>query len=285
MSRAHVRSVVAALAFVALGCSDASGPPAEPIDFEAFEHNEFSQYGEDGIIQKLFSVIEPGPRYAVEFGAGDGVSLSNTRNLFLNHGWGGLLIEGSPKLAQRMHENYAELPKVETLEAWVYPGNIEVLFEDNGVPLDLDLLVIDIDSNDYYVWKVIHKFRPKVVQIEVNPFFAADERMVIDFHPLNFWDKTDYAGASLKTMIALGRDKGYEPVYVTTGGFNAFFVDREYFDRFGIAANESEDLWKPALGLNEMFNRAPEGRGDVPFEDPYLDFGYVKIKKKFRTDR
>lgn len=86
-------------------------------------------------------------------------------------------------------------------------------------------------------------------------------------------------------MIRLGRDKGYEPVYVTTGGFNAFFVDRQYFDRFGITENESEDLWKPANKLNQIFNRDPEGRGEVPFAEPYLDFGPVKIKKEFLFDR
>jgi hypothetical protein len=57
------------------------------------------------------------------------------------------------------------------LKEWVYPGNVEILFEEAGVPGDLDLLVIDIDSNDYYIWKVIHNFRSKVVMIEINPYF------------------------------------------------------------------------------------------------------------------
>lgn len=101
---------------LALSCSDV---PQAPVDFESAEHSVFSQYGEDGVIEEIFRRIEPGPKYAVEFGAGDGISLSNTRNLMLNHGWGGLLIEGDPKIAPALRENYRRLPKVNTLSAWM----------------------------------------------------------------------------------------------------------------------------------------------------------------------
>jgi hypothetical protein len=67
-------------------------PPAE-VRFEDFEKSVFSQHGEDGVLEKLFEVIEPTSFYAVEFGAADGATISNTRNLILNHDWGALLIE------------------------------------------------------------------------------------------------------------------------------------------------------------------------------------------------
>lgn len=263
-------------------CSD----PVAPVDFSKYERSVFSQHGEDGVIEKIFELIEPTHRYAVEFGAGNGIRNNNTRNLMLNKGWRGLQIEGDPERAAEARAAFADLPQVKVLEAWVYPGNIETLFEDNGVPLDFDLLVIDIDSNDYYIWKVIHKFRPKVVEIEINPFFPPPQLMVIKFHPLNFWDHTDYSGASIASMIKLGKEKGYEPLYVPDGGFNLFFVDQRYFDRFGIADNSPAALYKTANAEAEhYFNRDPHGRGEVPFEDPYLDFGHVKIKKEFLFDR
>lgn len=143
----------------------------EPIDLRTAEGQVFSQFGEDGVIEKIFEIIEPTHKYVVEFGAHDGITNSNARNLVLNHGWGGFLIEGGPARAKKLHVAYSDYPAVKTLEAWVYPGNIEILFEDYGVPKDLDLLVIDIDSNDYYIWNVIHQFRPKVVMIEANPHF------------------------------------------------------------------------------------------------------------------
>lgn len=283
--RAAIRASSLALAVLVLaGCR--GGP--ERIDLEAHERSVFSQSGEDGVLAKIFEVIEPTNRFAVEFGAGDGVKNSNVRNLVVNDGWGGLLIEGDEEKARELAANYAAFPKVRTLHAWVFPGNIELLFEENGVPADLDLLVIDIDSNDYYVWRAIRDYRPKVVVIEVNPFFPPPQRMVIDFHPMNYWDRTDYFGASLQSLYELGEKKGYELVYHNRLGNNAFFVDRPYFARFGIADNSPAALFhEPPAPLRAALDRSPQGRDGVPFEpgNDVLRWDDLVIQKRFRFDR
>ena len=135
-------------------------------------------------------------------------------------GWSAFLIEGDPKRAAKLQAAYADYPSAKTLEAWVYPGNIEILFEENGVPEDLDFLVVDIDSNDYYVWRAIHDFRPKVVQMEINPWFPPPQLMVVDFHPMNYWDNSTYVGASLESMTRLAKKKGYELVHMMSHGPN-----------------------------------------------------------------
>ena len=254
---------------------------AEPVDLASHEKSVFSQGGEDGVIEKIFQLIEPTTRYAVEFGAGMGMHHSNVRNLFLQ-GWSGLQIEGNPKKFERLKQNYRELPRVTNLLAWVWPGNIEHLFERAGVPRDLDLLVIDIDSNDYWVWKVIHDFRPKVVLIEYNAAFAPPERKVVAYHPMNHADSTDYYGASIQALYELGKQKGYELVYCTKSGINLFFVDRSYYDRFGIEDNSPATLYHPpAFGL-ESGGRAPNGRGWPRAETRgALGYGGAKISKQF----
>jgi hypothetical protein len=257
----------------------------EEVHFEDYEKNVRSEYGEDGVLEKIFEMIEPTAKYAIEFGASDGAFLSNTANLIVNHGWGALLIEGLHAYAEVLHQNYKDYPRVKTLEAYVYPGNVEILFEENGVPKDFDLLVIDIDSNDYYVWNVIHYYRPKVVQIEINPYFPPPQLMVIDFHPFNYWDESDYFGASIESMIKLGKKKGYEPIYVTSGGFNLFFVDRKFYARFGIKDNSAAALYKKWKPKADQWNRAPHGRDGAPFEKPFLDIGDVQVPKKFLFDR
>lgn len=271
----------------------AGTPPAAArkkarIDLAAAEKNYFSQSGEDGVIEALFEVIEPTSKYAVEFGAYDGVEFSNVRHLVLEKGWSAFMMEGDEKLAQKMVENYAGNPRVKARQAWVYPGNVELLFEEAGVPHDLDLLIIDIDSNDWYVWRVIHDYRPKVVSLDVNPFFAPPQRMVIDFHPMNYWDKTDYFGASLQSLYELGKKKGYELVYHNKLANTAFFVDAKYFDRLGIKDNSPAALYSPPThALWKFFDRAPQGRGDTPFApgNDTLTWKELTIKKKFRTDR
>jgi len=279
--------VVAVLLALAVGCDRSAGKPSEPVDLESEERVVFSQFGEDGVIEKIFEVIEPGPKYAVEFGAHNGITNSNMRNLVLNHGWNSFQIEGHPVRAKELAKNYADYPSTKTLEAWVWPGNIEILFEENGVPKDLDLLVIDIDSNDYYVWRAIHEFRPKVVMIEGNFFFPPPERMVIDYHPMNYWDTTYYVGASIQSLTDLANKKGYELLYQMSDGPNIFFVDKQYIDRFGLEDNSPEAIYRKK-GPSVMDREEVQwGRNGVPWPEgkEKLTWDKLEIEKKFIHNR
>jgi hypothetical protein len=264
-----------------------SGIPSEPVDLEAAERIVFSQFGEDGVIEKIFEVIEPGPRFAVEFGAHDGVNNSNMRNLVENHGWGSFQIEGNPARALKLAENYKDFPNTKTQQAWVWPGNIEILFEEAGVPKDLDFLVIDIDSNDYYIWRAIHDFRPKVVMIETNMFFPPPELMVIDYHPMNYWDQTYYVGASMQSMANLAKKKGYELLYQMKRGPNVFFIAEEYLDRFGLEDNSPTAIYRKPMAAAMDRVQVTWGRNGVPWpeEKATLTWKNLVIEKRFILDR
>ena len=270
-----------------LGVAEASGDDSPPVDLQASERSVFSQHGEDGVIEKIFEIIEPGPKFAVEFGAHDGVNNSNMRNLVLNHDWSSFQIEGNPVRARELAKNYAAYPKAKTLEAWVWPGNIEILFEENGVPKDLDLLVIDIDSNDYYIWRALHDFRAKVVMIEMNVFFPPPEKMVIDFHPMNYWDGTYYIGASLQSLYELGKKKGYELIYQLSYGPNVIFVDEKYYERFGITDNSPSQIYRKLPAEMMSHPNANAGRNGVPWPKgkETLSWKDLVIEKKFILDR
>jgi hypothetical protein len=257
------------------------------VDLQSAERKVFSQFGEDGVIEKVFSIIEPGPKYCVEFGAWDGIENSNMRNLILEHGWSSFQIEGDEKRAKALAKNYVDYPNVQTLQAWVWPGNVEILFEENGVPKDLDLLVIDIDSNDYYVWRAIRDFRPKVVMIEVNPNFPPPELMVIDYHPMNYWDGSYYVGASLQSLYNLAKRKGYELVYHLSQGANAVFVDAQYYELFGIKDNSPATLHRELPDELKNSKRATYGRNGVPWPKgkSTLTWQKLEIEKKFVFDR
>ncbi len=265
--------------FVAPACSP-SGDERGPVQLRPYELKVFSQFGEDGVIERIFEIIEPTSKFAVEFGASDGITASNVRRLILEDGWGSFQIEGDPERAAKLDEAYAGFPRIKTLEAWVFPGNIEILFEENGVPRDLDFLVIDIDSNDYYVWRAIHDYRPKVVQIEFNPFYPPPELMVIDFHPMNYWDNSTYVGASLQSLYKLAKKKRYELIYVMSGGPNAFFVDAQYYPRFGIKDNTPTTLWQ----REGLWAKIHEARSELEGEK-YLEVSGFRIEKKYLDHR
>lgn len=93
--------------------------PSVPIDFAKFERDVFSQSGEDGVIEKIFEVIQPTTHYAVEFGAQDGIKNSNTRRLILQEGWSSLQIEGDPRRAKALAKNFADHPRVTPKSRWL----------------------------------------------------------------------------------------------------------------------------------------------------------------------
>jgi len=184
-------------------------------DLRPFEKSVYSQCGEDGVLEQIFKEIGTTNRFFVEFGAGDGVFLSNTANLRKHEGWDGLLMEGGERAD-------GEIVKREFIDA----ENIEPLFEKYGVPEKFDLLSIDIDGNDYWVWKAIERFRARVVLMEYNIFFSLDAPLTMPYNAKHLWDDSVYHGASLAAFRKLGIEKGYALVYCESYAPNAFFVDR-----------------------------------------------------------
>ena len=75
----------------------------------------------------------------------------------------------------------------------------------------------------------------------------------------------------------------------TDPGSNLFFVDAQYFERFGIEDNSPERLFRPfnfspALGPEDLHLLMTEdGRAKPPAEDILLP--EVRIPKRFRFDR
>lgn len=179
-------------------------------DYEASVH---SQCGEDGVLERLFDVIGVRERYFVEFGAWDGQHLSNTANLRLHKNWRGLLMEGSDRAD-------GELVQREFVRA----DNVNELFARHGVPEVFDLLSIDIDGNDYWIWKAIDSFTARVVVVEYNVFFGLHQACTMPYDPDWVWDRSYYHGASIAALQKLGREKGYTLVYADRFAPNAFLV-------------------------------------------------------------
>jgi hypothetical protein len=204
--------------------------------------NVTSQFGEDGIIEKIFTIIAESNRYAVEFGAWDGKKYSNTYHLIQNRGWGGLLIEGNPEKFKQLQNTYAGNKKVGLVNALVGidAGDhlLDEILAEAGAPSDLDLLSIDIDGCDYFVWQSLKKFHPRLLVIEFNPTCPNDVLFVQDR------DLSVNQGCSLLALVTLGKEKGYELVCATN--CNALFVKAELFPLFKIADNSIWALYDPA---------------------------------------
>ncbi len=195
-----------------------------------------SQGGEDGVIGKIFEIMKPANSYCVEFGAWNGVHLSNTWALINMMGWGGLLIEGNEEKFLELVGTYVDNHQVQTLNRYVGSGNnsLDNILSEAGALQDFDLLSVDIDGNDWYIWESLKDFRPRLVIIEFNPSIPNDVYFLQDHDP-----EVNH-GASLAALIDLGKQKGYE--LVAALNYNAFFVSKEDFPLFNIADNDIDDM-------------------------------------------
>jgi hypothetical protein len=182
--------------------------------------NIYSQNGEDGIITEIFRRLNIPAGWFVEFGAWDGIHLSNTYNLAAHHGWQGVYIEGNPAKYQDLLKTVAQFPgRLHPLCAMVGfegDGKLDDLLARTPIPKKFDLLSIDIDSYDWQVWNALENYRPKLVIIECNCAIAPG------VHSIH--NPPASQGASFRALVELGKMKGYTLI-AHTG--NCFFILNE----------------------------------------------------------
>lgn len=207
----------------------------ENYNLSEYFRKVYSQHGEDGLLEYLYSKIKPRHKYYVEFGARSGNGIENTHNLRVNCGWTGLLMEGN-------ETNVAKSNGLCNLE-WINSQNIMDLFEKYEVPKDFDFLSIDIDSDDVYVFDAIdfEKYKPSVVIGEYNPGIPNHLPLAIeegksdygkDYHePKNNYFPM-YHGCNIHAWCVAAKKKGYS--IITTCGVNVVMVRNDYIDLFDI---------------------------------------------------
>ena len=218
----------------------------DPKRLNRFEAKTYSQGGEDGILQEVFRRIGTTNRFFVEFGCGDGTE--NNTVLLLTTGWRGLWLEADPAAVRKIGSHFAREirdQRLEVSQAFVTAENIESLFSAANVPSVFDLLSIDIDLNDYHVWRSLTSYRPRVVVIEYNAVFPPGVDWVVDYDPRGAWDGTSRAGASLTALERLGRQKGYRLVGCNLGGVNAFFIREDLVGEHFAAPFSAEHHYEP----------------------------------------
>lgn len=196
---------------------------ADEACLTSYELRVFSQNGEDGVIAEVLRRIGVEEGYFVEFGIDRGHE-GNCVALADLFGWRGLFIEADAAAHAALERKYRGTPAVTTRRARISAETIEPLFAAAGVPEEPDLLSIDIDGNDFWIWRAIRRYRPRVVVIEYNAALDPRSRLVQPYDADRGWDGSERYGASLGALTALGEAKGWRLVHSDLTGVNAFFV-------------------------------------------------------------
>ncbi len=205
--------------------SIAGGPGGRPetLDLTGYELRGFSQNGEDGVLaETLRRVGAPGCCF-VEFGVESGRE-GNCVYLADVVGWEGVFMESDDDHSRVLSSKYAAQARVRTMQARISPENVEQVFERAGVPPEPDVLSIDVDGQDYWIWEAIERYRARVVVIEYNSALDPTRRLVQPNDSDWEWDGSEFFGASLGSLRSLAERKGYRLVHTELSGVNAFFV-------------------------------------------------------------
>lgn len=204
-----------------------SMPPAKLADTSS---DIFTYHGEDGIIQYLLSRLQPVPCTFADIGSGDGIT-SNCATLALHYNWSGVFIDqDTAQLAvgRRFYQKRVEQGAAhQFVEAEVNKENINTLLKDAGLTGPVGLLSIDIDGNDYWIWKAIDIIQPAIVVVEAKVEFGF-RSVAVPYGPSNH-HRADprYNGASVEAFRKLGEAKGYKLAGSNKQGYNLFFVKQD----------------------------------------------------------
>jgi len=195
------------------------------------EFKVFSQWGDDGIIQWLINSLDFPNKTFIEFGVGD-YRESNTRFLMMNDNWSGLVMDSSEENIEKITDSeYFWRHELLAKPALIDCENINGLIDECNFEQEVGILHIDLDGNDYWIWKEINVIYPVLAILEYNSVFGVEKAITIPY------DKTFnrtaancsnlYFGASLPALHQLSCQKGYAFIGCNSAGNNAYFVRKD----------------------------------------------------------
>ena len=221
-------------------------------------------------------------RYAVNIGCGDGRSYNDPVYPLFAQGYSGLVVDGGA--ASSLDSNLPSSNVRKLTETYVTPINAGQLLDGGNCPVDCDFLKIDIDGYDGPVLKAILQsgYRPKVIQMEVNPEFPPPVSFGVLYHPrYRSGDREGrlggFYGASTQYALNVTRLYGYRLVYldfVTEWTHDVTLVRGDLFEV--AAAVFGEEI--RTVSAREMWLAHPPGYSH------FAEYGIDSLAWRYRTD-
>lgn len=241
----------------------------------AYRNNLFSQNGEDGIIEYIFAKAGTSSKICCEFGAWDGMHLSNTRKLILE-GWTGILIEGDKVKYKSLIETYKDNNSVICINRWVDDKNNSLLAISRELGLTnifegCDFMSIDIDGLDFYIFAGIDIY-PRLICVEVNAgHYPTDSNGVEREIAKN------NVGQPLGLFTSVAKEKGYSLICYTG---NAFYLRNDVLRVCGIPAISDEEAYNDFLNSLSVQAREWLYLVNIGIVNPYHKFENLLLNKE-----
>ena len=232
-----------------------------------------SQNEEDGITLALINLVGTTNRRFLELGSG--LNGGNTGFLAETCGWTGLMVDGKSRNVARLAARFARYG-VDTKAVWITRDNVNQVACDHHLDGEIDLLSMDLDGNDYWVWRALDACTPRMVILEFNHWFGAERAVTVPYDPAFNRDKSGgrvtrrFYGASLAAFEQLGHEKGYRLVLVEPSAVNAYLLRNDVAPE--IPASTARALHPfPGANTHRLFKQLAEAGlplVDLPEDDP-----------------
>jgi len=191
----------------------------------------FSQADEDGVLLFLLGVVGISTARFVDIGGGDGLWASNCANLALNLGFHGVIIDADAERVERGRRVYRQHPDTRVFppifhHTVVTRETVNPILRSLPLVGEIDVLSIDIDGNDYWIWEAIEAVSPRIVVIEVHPAYGLRD-VIMPYDEAFVWRSGTVPrdiGASPTAMTTLAQRLGYRLVGGNRFGFNAIYL-------------------------------------------------------------
>jgi hypothetical protein len=142
-----------------------------------------------------------------------------------------LWIDGSDELLPTLNRGWKpemERGQLVARQAFVTVDNIDGIIRDAGFSGEIDLLVVDVDGNDYHFLENIGTVTPRVICAEYNANIPPHIDWKMARNDDYVWEGLDdRTGASLKALEVMLGKRGYVLVGCSVAGVNAFFVQKD----------------------------------------------------------
>lgn len=195
-----------------------------------FRDAKHSLDGEAGVLAHVLSRLPDQNKWVIEFGACDGVQFSNSAHLIAEQGYSAVLIEPDDVQYGMLMENMKRYQNVTCLKEFVGtegPQRLDAILARTAAPNNPDLMIVDVDNNDYHIFKAIESYKPKVLMIEINSTLLPDQEKVAAYDAPFVFGKH---GSSIFSMTKLAEAKGYR--LICNISCNAIYVQEKYYGLF-----------------------------------------------------
>jgi hypothetical protein len=237
----------------------------------------FSNFNEDPIIRELLAKIQIRHRFAVDIGAGDGLTMSNSYGLF-QAGWAGVAAEWDGVRFAKLAYRYAAFDSARLIRTRVTPETVLNLLAACETPREFGFLNLDIDGYDHYVLeRLLTAYRPSLICAEINEKIPPPIRFTVKWDPGHRWNQDHFFGQSLSILDDLGRREGYALVGLEYN--NAFLIPRELNPVPMMSASEA--YRQGYAERQDRLQRLPWNRDMEPLQKMASADGIAFLRERF----